>query len=442
MAHRSTIFRSFIPQLLLSFAALAFTPWGWAAPAIAPTFVGSAVGLVNTSTPGQQTALAAGALADGGYVVAWLSQPGAEFGPQTRLLMQRYDDKGGKRGRETPIPVSSESPPAVGILADGSVVVASSSATSVSMQRFNSSGAPVGPLTEVFFTGKSGAPGVLRRLDDLCVLTWEDGSWLVGWATRSGADANRLLPVFQTRRYAADGTPAGAPITVPDVTPAGVDASTTYRLTAAQDGGYLVSTSFQSRGRLLRFTRFDSSQRAVGTFPPPAGEVGYPEDAVLLALDDGRHVLWSFLANGAFVYSQTLDGKGNASSPQVPASTLAFGARAFLPFAARVLGDGSYAAVWVTTNAPRELLVQQFDKAGAALGSALAIPFGGALPPHLLGLRPLMASLEGGGFALAWTATTAQGDVNVYTRSFHAARPAPAGRKQDSQKKPRARLAS
>lgn len=64
-----------------------------------PTLAAQAVSLVNTTTAGDQAFRSIGALNDGGYTVAWISD-------NTTLFIQRYDSAGNKVGGETAVPLS------------------------------------------------------------------------------------------------------------------------------------------------------------------------------------------------------------------------------------------------------------------------------------------------------------------------------------------------
>ena len=56
---------------------------------------------------------------------------------------------------------------------------------------------------------------------------------------------------------------------------------------------------------------------------------------------------------------------------------------------------------------------QRFDSTGAALGDAFEFQAGGE--------PPMTASLIGGGLAMGWNATSAAGDLDVFTRRFQEA---------------------
>lgn len=375
-------------------------------PLKTPGLVAQDRSVVNTTMLGDQKVRAVGALADGGYTVAWLSED--DSGSGRGLFMQRYDAAGAKVGAQTPVPLDFESSSlALAVRSDGGLAVAYGSTRSPSpsepwivssgiyARRFDASGAPVGGEIEVVSVVQDqiGAR-TLYYVADPAILSWEDGKFLVGWAYVR-EDYTGKVPEFQTQRYDSQGQAVGGRRSV-----GSGDTGTSFELTAAPGGGYLVSTFRRVAGDLyLRFTQVDLGH----TIAVPYGDNGLPAESILLPLKQGGYVLVS--AKNGSAYGQMFDGNGNALGTHTALSSM--------PSSASALSDGSYVLLWGTSGAER-LVAQRYDGADAALGEPLDIDTDGAVPQ--------IAALRDGGLSLAWSAAGSAGDLEVMTQRF---KPAP-----------------
>lgn len=384
-------------------------------PAAQPGLEAQASVTATTATSGLQTIRAIGALADGGYTVAWRSQPEAGTSTGATLHTRRYDALGVQAG--SPVAVALDWPgasadlgqEAVAILADGSMVVAyaakrvvASSATSllessgIYARRFDSAGAPMGGEAEIFSFVRQlvGA----RQIDFVAhpaILSWQDGSYLVGWNLQHDLGALGTFPDFATQRFDPQGAPVGNAVPFSG----NGDPCASFRLTSIADGGYLVATSHCFMGTsYVTYSAVDSPARSgqIGTLFDAAGLPA--AQTTLVPLNSGGYALWSTKQGGA--YLQMLDGSGKASG--APAAVAA------VPAMTTALRGGGFVGFW-QTPAPA-LLAQRFDGAGAAVGEGLPIETGAALP--------LVTALNDGGFALAWTATNPAGEQNVLIQSI------------------------
>ncbi|WP_201860376.1 M10 family metallopeptidase C-terminal domain-containing protein [Microvirga soli] len=118
--------------------------------------------LVNTTTAAIQSAPSVAGLADGGWVVTWISewQDGSSFG----IIQQRYNVAGQAVGGEIIVNTTTEAQqgePAVTSLSDGGWVVTWSSDSDIYQQRFSAEGQKVGPTTPtgLILTGQPVAEG-------------------------------------------------------------------------------------------------------------------------------------------------------------------------------------------------------------------------------------------------------------------------------------------
>lgn len=380
-------------------------------PVAQPGLEAQASVAATTVTAGVQTVRAIGALSDGGYTVAWRSQVDSGTTTTATLHTHRYDALGVQSG--TPAAVALDWPgvtgadigsEAVAILADGSMVVAyaarrvvASSATSllessgIYARRFNSAGAPMGGETEVFsFVRQLVGARQIDFVAQPAIVTWQDGSYLVGWNLQHDLGALGTFTDFSTQRFDPQGAPAGN---------AGFfsgngDPCASFKLTAIADGGYLIATTHCYLGSTyVTYSTVDSPARSgqIGTLFDAGGLPA--AETTLVPLSSGGYALWSRNLGGA--YLQMLDGSGKALG--APAAVAA------LPAMATALRGGGFVGFW-QTPAPA-LLAQRFDATGAALGEGLPIETGAALP--------LVSALNDGGFALAWTATNSAGEQNI-----------------------------
>lgn len=369
-----------------------------------PGLVAQPPSVANSTTAGEQKASAIGALADGGYAVAWTSEDASG----QKLLMQRYSAAGAKVGAETPLPLDAgHGSIAMAVQSDGGVAVAYSStrtpspsepwivSTGIYTQRFDAAGAPVGGETEVAAIVQDQTGAQTRYyVEDPAIVAWPDGSHVVGWASIT-EDYTGKVPQFQAQRYDNLGQAAGSPRNVGTG-----DVGTSFDLTTTPAGGYLVSTFRRSLGELhVRFTQVDLGH----TLALPYSQDGLPADSVLLPLQQGGYVLLSQQDGSAT--SQRFDANGSPTGSPAALSSL--------PSSAWALGDGGYVLSWGSAGAER-LMAQRYDSAGVALGESFQVDTGGAVPQA--------APLRDGGLALAWTATLSGTDSDVATQRFEAAK--------------------
>jgi hypothetical protein len=148
---------------------------------------------------------------DGSFVAVW-----EEVARHYRsVLARRFDAQGRPLG--DPFPVASltrsvpfQLEPSIGIAADGGFVVAwaggtqptNGSTSDIYVRRFDATGRPFGPETQVNVTkwGAQYEPRIAIR---------PSGGFLIGWTTDAG---RRTLYDVYARSFAADGTPLGGEI--------------------------------------------------------------------------------------------------------------------------------------------------------------------------------------------------------------------------------------
>ncbi|GMU65556.1 MAG: hypothetical protein AMXMBFR36_18300 [Acidobacteriota bacterium] len=195
--------------------------------------------LVNTYTFSQQARPAVATADDGSFVVVWHSF----FSPSGYDVQgRRFAADGAPLGSEFKVndyTTGVQAVPDVAVAVDGSFVVvwqSSQSPTdpsdrSVQARRFDAAGDPLGPQFQVntYTTGHQHFPAVAIA---------HDGRFLVVWESAGSGGGDTSGQSVLGRRFAADGSPAGAELQVNSYTigeQAGADVA------AVEGGGFVVS---------------------------------------------------------------------------------------------------------------------------------------------------------------------------------------------------------
>lgn len=369
---------------------------------------------VNADTGGEQTALAIGALAGGGYAVAW-------SGAGSRIAVQRYDAAGVRTDGPTALAFDLASHPdaALAVLGDGSVVAAWTAAravgpmqvASVLAQRFDAAGAALGLPLEVGSLTHASSDQDVRVPAAPAILSWPGGAWAVTWDVVQLHAGQVVGSTGAVASFDSRGEPVGRGARLFGAGEPGAEAS----FGTLPDGGLLFVEHLALAGRdTVRFWPADSQS---WTTPITAAADGTPlsGDSVLLALAHGGYVLWS--AAGDTPSLQLLDPVGAPAAAPVPVG--------HAPHAAQALAGGGFVLFWPVPGQDgtgADLAAQRFDAAAAPMGAELRVETNGG--------QPLVAPLAGGGWALAWTAAGADGSLDAFTQSFAQLPPdppAPAG---------------
>jgi hypothetical protein len=363
------------------------------------SLVAGAVSVVNTATAGQQDFRGIGALADGGYAVGW-SSGSANF-------VQRYDSFGMKSGSETFVPGTGT----MAVLTTGDVVHACCGArfgpgdnafligqpghTAVTAARFDANGNFLQRI-EVVSIDQSlnpSAPTFFMFFAEVKVVALADGGFVVGWILVSPGKVGISDTLF-TQRYDSQGQAVGGSVQVaPRIsTP---DGTILYNLAADAQGGYtvtIVQPDFATPPTMSASVfHYDVNGTGTQIVAPRPGPV------FVRPLEGDRYVLFTSDSSGTF--RQLLDSDGNPAGDPSPIPAV--------PFDARELPGGSFVVFW---NTDGNITAQSLDGTGTPLGDLLAIQTGGSVPG--------IAALADGGFALAWSAPSTAGDLDVFTQRF------------------------
>ncbi|CCQ75230.1 VCBS domain-containing protein [Magnetospira sp. QH-2] len=293
-------------------------------------------------------------LADGGFMVTWNAETWREEAPdQQGIYGLRYDASGNATGEpflvNTNIP-SEQYSSEVTALADGGFVVAWMDADpeaaadwgEISLQRFDADGNKVGTETQVNTTtaDTQGAPMITALGSGGYVVTWSSGEGI------PNAIAGQM--------YGADGTPVGGEFAVNTVSGA-----YTYQggVTALADGGFLVTWSatetLEGLGDdAIHAQRFDVSGNKVGgeavVNTTTEGAQSYPD---VTALSDGGYVIgwWNETADGSYdIVAQRFDASDDPVGGEFTVNVHADRDQVMPKLAE--LNDGSLVVTWASSD--------------------------------------------------------------------------------------------
>ena len=358
-----------------------------AKPVVAdPSLDGQGISVVNTTTAGNQTfgtLGSIGALPDGGYTVAWLDYYANTF-------LQRYDSAGAKVGGEVSFPALNVTS---AVLTDGGLVAAhlyvnvDLQRSAIIVSRFNSGGTLVAQIEVGAMATPSSGP---QLGSNVRVAALAGGGFVVGWAVFP------VVGVLETQifvqRFDSQGAPLGDKVQIVGTLSNGSfpSAAGIFSIKPDAQGGFTVSVGRPgvSTSSLVHFdVNGTTTQIAV-----PGGST-----ALLLPLEGDRFVLFTTATSGSF--SQFLDSAGNPVGGSSPIADM--------PVDARELADGSFVVLYNTNGS---ITAQRFDSNGTPVGNLLTLQTSGVIPG--------VAALADGGFALAWSAPSAAGDLDVFTERF------------------------
>lgn len=260
---------------------------------------GSAAGgqfQVNTFTTDEQTEPdVAAAATDGRFVVVWTSEGSVGNDTEGTSIQGRLFNAAGTplaTFQVNNVTTNDQTQPAVAMAPGGSFVVAWKSYTDgdqagIQARRFSSGGAPVGSqfLVNSYTTGVQGDPDVAIDPQGRFVIVW----------TSNEATGDADLESIQARRFAADGSPAGAQFQVNQTTTGAqrrpsvaTDARGNFVVAWESETGDGDATATRARRYLANGTAL-SAEFQVNTYT-----TSYQEAAVVAADASGNFtVVWN-----------------------------------------------------------------------------------------------------------------------------------------------------
>ncbi|WP_183451189.1 putative Ig domain-containing protein, partial [Microvirga lupini] len=372
---------------------------------------------VNTFTANSQEQPAITALAGGGYVVTWMSasQDGSGYG----VYAQRYGADGTPLGGEVRVntfTTSDQYLPAITALADGGYVVTWMSASQdapgwgIYAQRYGADGTALGGEVRVNTTTvDSQMYPAITALGAGYVVTWtsfnQDGS---GWG-------------IYAQRYGADGSALGGEVRVNTTT---ANSQEQPAITALAGGGYVVtwmSASQDGSGYGIYAQRYGADGTALGgevrVNSTTDSDQMYP---TITALADGGYVVtwmsWNQDGSGYGIYAQRYGADGTALGGEVRVNTTTADNQYF-PVITALIGGG-YVVTWMSSiqdGSSWGIYAQRYGADGTALGGEVRVNTTTANSQE----QPAITALADGGFAVTWMSFNQDGSsYGVYSRTF------------------------
>lgn len=373
---------------------------------------------VNRMAKGDQQFPAIAALADGGYIVVWMSL--GQDGDGHGIFGQRFDKAGEPAGDEFQVNTAvkgDQADPAVTALARGGFVVSWTSpgqdgdAGGVFAQRFDENGKPLGEE----FQANDIAKGDQR---DSRLAMLPDGGFLVAWSTPF-ADGEGLGIV--ARRYDADGRALDAEFRVND-SPAGDQVHPA--LTTLASGGFVVSwvsAAEQPELRGVFAQAFDADGKALGK-EIRVDEIGgaEPSAPALAALADGGFlVAWTATeedGKSLGIFALRFDEAGVAHGKPFLVNAATEGDQAAPSVAPTA--DGGYLVTWMSYATDGDgfgVFARRFDKGDQPVGKDVQVNATAEGEQQY----PAVASLADGSLVVGWMADRLDGDGwGIFARSI------------------------
>ncbi|MCP5155360.1 MAG: tandem-95 repeat protein [Ectothiorhodospiraceae bacterium] len=384
---------------------------------------------VNAFEAASQDNPAIATLADGGYVMVWRSA--GQDGSGTGIVGRLFESNGAPRSTEFLVNSTEQfgqSAPRVAVTADGGFVVvwtdeggADGSAWGTFGQRFDATGAVVG---DEFLVNTRTINS--QYAGDVAGLA--GGGFVVVWQDDGGADGSGLGVFGQ--RFDAAGAPAGAEFRVNTEITSTQDQPAVAGLAG---GGFVVTWASATSGTAgdgssdgVFAQRYDASGTALGgEFRVNTTTANAQNDSAIGALTDGGFVVvWSSNGqdgSGIAVYAQRYDAAGVTVGGEFRVSTTISGSQ----FDAEVVGldNGGFVVTWTdnggTDGSGSGVFGQQYGADGARVDGQFRVNTQVSSTQD----QPAVTALPGAGFVVAWTSTTSgsagDGDGNgVFQQRF------------------------
>ncbi|MCH9674709.1 MAG: DUF4347 domain-containing protein, partial [Gammaproteobacteria bacterium] len=374
---------------------------------------------VNTTTASDQGAPASASDADGNTVVVWHSlnqDDGASYG----IYAQRYDASGSPVGGEILVNTTTadqQLTPDVSMAADGRFVVVWSSTnqdgdgTGIYGQRYDASGSALGVEFQIHTTtaGAQDAPSVALA---------DDGSFVVVWHS-FGLDGSDYAIAGQ--RFAANGDPVGSEFGVNSYA---IGAQTNAQVAIDADGDFVVAWTSQGQdgsGAGVYAQRFDRAGVERGSEIQIHASTANDQEISGVAMDasGGFVVVWtSDLQDGdaTGIYARRFGADGTPLSSEFLVNSTTTGAQSTADIAMNDAGD--FVISWTSAGQDGSgggVFAQRFFANSSLSGTEFQI--------NTTSLGDQTASTiamdAAGGFSVAWTSLSQDGDLGgIYAQRF------------------------
>jgi Ca2+-binding RTX toxin-like protein len=364
---------------------------------------------VNTYTPSNQYNPAITALADGGFVVTWIStsRNGSSF--ISDFYAQRYSSAGVAIGAEFRVntytgSLGSES--AITALADGGFVVTwessgqDGSGLGIYAQRYAATGEKVGAEFRIntYTLGNQSNPVITALADGGFVVTWTD------------ADKDGSSQGIFGQRYAATGEKFGAEFQVNTYTRGN---QTMSALTALTDGGFLVTWTSWYHEEENQISVY-YGQRYAATGEPVGPEFRFNtygintqgEHAITVLSDGGFVVTWSLYHQDigkTDIYGQCYAVTGEPVGVEFQINTYTNDAQGSPALTA--LADGGFVVTWVSQHQDGYygwgIFGQRYSNEGEPVGEEFQVNTYARDGQE----SPAITALADGGFVVTWASS-------------------------------------
>jgi Ca2+-binding RTX toxin-like protein len=366
--------------------------------------------LVNTQTTSFQELPSITGLAGGGFIATWVDYSASSGLGVAKA--QLYSAAGSKVGSEFAVAsgaAADQSFPTVASLANGGFVVTWTEAGiqsdyKIKAQVYAANGTVTTPAFLVntltwTLQGGNNLPGnhnptITGLAGGGFVVTWQDFGGTAGDASGAGVLA---------QVYSAAGVPAGSAVRVNTQT---TGDQTQPMVTSLAGGGFVVTWMDASgAGTLLKAQLFSASGAKVGSeFAVDTETLSDTALPVVTGLTTGGFVVaWqdSAPASGepdTLIRAQMFDAAGAKLGAALVASGTGAGEREFPSVTS--LPDGGFVVTWqhFVTATNSEIKAQFYDGTGAKVGSEITVNTVTGDYQE----RPVVSSLLGGGFVIAW----------------------------------------
>jgi hypothetical protein len=356
---------------------------------------------VNTYTVNSQSNPSVAALADGGWIVTWISD--GQDGSLTGIYAQRYSSTGAKVGNEFQVNTYANDlqlSPSVTSLVDGGWLVAwvssgqDGSSSGIYGQRYSSTGVLVGTefRANTYTLNGQTSPSVTSLLD---------GGWLVTWSS-DGQDGSS--GGIYGQRYSSSGTKVSTEFKINTYT---TSDQSFPSVTALADGGWLVtweSSGQDASSRGIYGQRYSSTGTAVGIeFRVNSYTTNAQSNPSVTALVDGGWlVTWQSSgqdgsSNG--IYGQRYSNSGTTVGTEFRVNTYTPNDQASPSVTA--LADGGWLVTWESGAQDGSfygIYGQRFSSSGTLVGSEFRINTYTANYQ----MNPSVTALDDGGWIVSW----------------------------------------
>jgi Ca2+-binding RTX toxin-like protein/LysM repeat protein len=387
---------------------------------VSPSNTGAGEFRVNTTTVRDQFFPSVAALADGGYVVAWMDD--TAVATDANIYAQRYGADGNAAGTEFRVntyTISQQEIPSVAGLTDGGFVVVwrsngqDGSGRGIFGQRYTAGGSAVGAEFQAnTYTSD--------QQDDPTVISLSDGGFLVTW--QSNLQDGSGYGVF-AQRYAASGVKAGVEFRVNTTL---ASHQNNPEATLLTDGGYVVTWSSGATPATSNIY----AQRYAPNGTKVAGEIKvntttFGAESSVTALADGGYVVAWLAITGSSrwdVFAQRYTASGTAVGGELMLSTSSTGSSSsgynslqVAPVVTALI-DGSYVATWTVYSATGADIYLRRAVDGNAIGDVIRVNTTTIDNQS----TPTVAAMPDGGFMVAWTSVGAGANEEVFAQRYDA----------------------